>query len=133
MNRYDFMIGDLVTFKDCLEEDRIIPIRITAIRDCDNHFLAQIDGDDISDELEFDDEIVGIPLTPEILEKNGFKPGIISWILWDEETDECLIMLKRINNAFIFPPLAGMSFGIQYIHELQHLFRLGGIKKQIVI
>ena len=74
-----------------------------------------------------------IPLTPEILEKNGFKPGIISWILWDEETDECLIMLKRINNAFIFPPLAGMSFGIQFVHELQRLFRLGWIKKQIVI
>jgi len=78
-----------------------------------------------------EDAIEPIPLTPEILEKNGFKPGIISWILWDEETDECLIMLKRINNAFIFPPLAGMSFGIQYVHELQHLFRLGGIEKSI--
>ena len=74
-----------------------------------------------------------IPLTPEILEKNGFKPGRISWIFWDEETDECLIVLKRINNAFIFPPLAGISFGIQYVHELQHLFRLGGIKKEIII
>lgn len=119
IRKEELMIGDWVQ-TDLGEIQQVVELRQDGIMLAYNDFYA-------------DGELDGVPLTPEILEKNGFKPGIISWILWDEETDECLIMLKRINNAFIFPPLAGMSFGIQFVHELQRLFKLGGIKKQIVI
>ena len=69
-----------------------------------------------------------IPLTPEILEKNGFVPATngVSWYLRDDDTDECLLVLNKIHNAFVMST-AGMTIGFQYVHQLQHLLRLCGI------
>lgn len=75
MKANELMIGDWVTFKDCQHENPIL-IKIIAIgfqADEENDCLVQIDGDKGCDIITIDDEIVGIPLTAEILEKNGFE------------------------------------------------------------
>ncbi len=73
-------------------------------------------------------------LTEDILEKNGFKPdngSALSWSLQDDLGDTTLKLFK-ISNAFVLPTV-GMTIAIQYVHELQMLFELCGIKRQIKI
>lgn len=75
-----------------------------------------------------------ILLTEDILEKNGFKPdngNALSWSLQDDLYDTVLRLFK-ISNAFVLPTV-GMTIAIQYVHELQNLFELCGIKRQIKI
>lgn len=75
------------------------------------------------------DELFPIPITPEILEKNGFvKQGFPGWEIY---TEDFLILWRiRCFNA------ANGSFHrshISYVHELQHALRLCGIKKEIML
>lgn len=58
-----------------------------------------------------------IPLTPEILEKNGFSRNGLHIALFD----------RRGGDDFL-----GAS-NLQYVHELQHAMRLCGIEKEIVL
>lgn len=85
-------------------------------------------------------EIEPIPLTPEILEKNGFeKLGYDGWeyklkkvnklmysVLWRCDYPNAL----RISS---YSPVYGdfNSFHIDNVHELQHALRLCGIDKKI--
>ena len=83
-----------------------------------------------------------IPLTPDILEKNGFeKQGFEGWllpfgtkpenglILWRTDYGTPHLMIESYSSKY------GdfRSFGIQYAHELQHALRLCWIDKEIVI
>lgn len=56
-----------------------------------------------------------IPLTPEILEKNEFSRNGLDIALFD----------RKGGDDFV-----GAS-NLQYVHELQHVFRLCGIEKEI--
>lgn len=79
------------------------------------------------------DEVQPIPLTPEILEKNGFiEDGERHWTLSDEYTGDDVIGLYEVANGFTMPTSC-LAIGLQNVHELQHLFRLCGIKKDIVL
>jgi hypothetical protein len=77
------------------------------------------------------DEIEPIPLTTEILEKNGFI-----------KSEEDPILMGGIGCAIIYGGYKRLdedkflSYGdnmypIRYVHQLQHALRLCGIKKQI--
>ena len=72
----ELMIGDFVTFKECQKDKIPFGVKIIALghqdRGEENAALVCIDGAKTFDIIEIDDEIVGIPLTPEILEKNGW-------------------------------------------------------------
>ena len=72
MTYKDLMVGDYVTFKDCQKDTTPTIIKIWQING-DNDAFVSIDNDDSLDEISIDDEIVGIPLTDEILKKNGFQ------------------------------------------------------------
>lgn len=83
-----------------------------------------------------------IPLTPEILEKNGFEKRRGGEFIYDED-DENIFMVyypKSMNYNGIYDYI-DISRGcveikelpIQYVHELQHALRLCGIKKEIKI
>lgn len=77
-----------------------------------------------------------IPLTPEILEKNGFKKcdGCNQWTLYKPHFYCILCDIDK-------PYLEIASYngdigefnrsGIRFIHELQHALRLCGIEKEI--
>ena len=72
MKANELMIGDYVTFADCQKDKYPSIVKIWQINEAGEAFVS-IDGNEALDEIDIDDEIVGIPITPEILEKNGFK------------------------------------------------------------
>ena len=81
----------------------------------------------------FWNEVQPIPLTQEILKKNGFKEdGKRHWTLSDEYTGDDVIGLYEVANGFTMPT-SGLTIGLQSVHELQHLFRLCGITREIII
>lgn len=77
-----------------------------------------------------------IPLTAEILEKNGFRTfGLIDapkYGLW--LNDGRIIELSRIDNGWrIWVFYNNIPMSLNYLHELQHALRLCGIDKEIVL
>ncbi len=84
-----------------------------------------------------------IPLTPEILEKNGFVLKPDGWIWCGEEgveeQDYIFIQFRKgcdevrlVELNFVNNVLAKFRT-IQFVHELQHALRLCGIDKKIVL
>lgn len=119
MESKSLMIGDWVTFKDCQHENPI-PIKIVAIGfqgGDENGCLVQINGDEACDIIEIDSEIVGIPITAEILWKNFPDPEIVCW--------------HPDNNTYRIIIGDDVALNINYVHELQHALRLCGIEKTI--
>ena len=124
MKSDELMLGDWVYVKD-------YPMRPTPTKIKPEHFIRSL--------VVFEP----IPLTPEILEKNGFKKqdgnvwllykykddeptkGSLYYILWDMDEN-----YLEINS---FTSLTGdfNRIGIRYIHELQHALKLCGIEKTI--
>jgi len=83
------------------------------------------------------DEIFPIPLTPEIIEKNGFVKQDDGWYkITLGEYD--LVGVQNFENvswifrAIVFPNLIDY-LGINYVHELQHALKLCKIDKKIVL
>lgn len=155
MNANELIIGDLVTFKDCQNDEAPSIVKIWQINAAGDA-LVSIDGDDALDEIVIDDEVVGIPLTPEILEKNGFDWGYTAseeefcsatgcgypeekgWcfdegageikIIFPNDTDGGLI---RLDDQCVDRHLEILFLKPIYVHELQHALRLCGIEKEI--
>ena len=84
------------------------------------------------------DEIVPIPITPEILEKNEFKndgkdKNMYYWnwsicnncISYDKETGKIRIFHSLGELVFVLP--------LRYVHEVQHALKLCKIEKKIVL
>lgn len=82
-----------------------------------------------------------IPLTPEILEKNGFvKESEVSYERFEwRESGSVAITLNRDSfsksETFVLTTFKigvnGWLLRIEYVHELQHAIRLAGIEKEI--
>ena len=72
-----------------------------------------------------------IPLTPEILEANGFELLRDTWY-FNQEGKPILI---RFADDYIVIIINGdkVPMKLRYVHELQHALRLCGIKKEIII
>ena len=132
MKAKELMIGDYITFKDCVKEGTILPIKIVAIgyveRGKENEVLAQIGGDKTCDVIELDDECAGIPLTPEILEKNGF---IYSELPFEQSWQQFGLSLYRGGEGYRVNCGNNVSAIIDSVNQLQHLFLLCGIEKEI--
>ena len=79
-----------------------------------------------------------IPLTPEILEKNGFvnDRGIYCW---RDENKQITYFSKENNRPYCTYSFVNIESGcidvnelpMEYVHELQHTLRLCGIKIEI--
>ena len=120
MKASDLMLGDLVRwFGNLCKVD--LPFLITEFSDKDES-----------------NNVEPIPLTDEILEKNGFI---------EDDNDDCWgdadcyfsphYIDKKINSweATIEPTSGRGDFNgnLTYIHELQHALRLCGIEKKIIL
>ena len=71
-----------------------------------------------------------IPLTQEILEKNGFSNKGTLWYLEEDNFE----LEHNNNDSFIW--IVGDVYivaSIKYVHELQQALRLCGIEKEIVL
>lgn len=127
----DLMVGDWVR------------IKITQ----HNTTVTNIDANSVYTEAAFPiryDEIEPIPLTSEILEKNGFKPYIPEGHL--ETVYACQDISKAVANELyaLWPHQDGSFYlllrvdgkdvvrmDVHYIHKLQHALKLCEIKKTI--
>ena len=154
MRNVDLMVGDLVTFKDCQNDEKPVIVKVMELHRYDDLILASIDGDKFYDELELDDEIVGIPLTEKILTKNGFRwdgSGQQEMMFMTPHNDKGIrynlyvgLKHKTINVYSTFPELKSPNWRKHnrvdlevcgpYVHELQHCFQMCGIiDKEIVL
>ena len=95
------------------------------------------------------EDINPIPLTPEILENNGFTGGEYKsytgdvWYLKEEGFRKIGLTMSRKESTLwgekikpLSPDSIGHNFAvpnIKYVHELQHALRLCGINKEIII
>jgi len=132
MTQEELMIGDLVSYKNKM------PCKITAM--CKD--VAVVDNDTGQDWRIDYDKLTPIPLTAEILKKNGFiikekwaqignfgDSPLIMWhfaddpILRDYKT-ELEVHQNDTGKVHIHVPC-------EYVHELQHVLRLCNIDKEI--
>lgn len=126
MKAKDLMIGDWVYDTILKGNTKVEMLSLSGIKG-DFH-------ENVCDENTFEP----IPLTPEILEKNGF--GFIKndntksvwngwWIYKDLELGVCC--LDRIQNWPCFINIDDANIKCEYVHQLQHALRLCGIEKEI--
>ena len=120
MKPIDLMIGDYIMFN----KNTYI---IEEISKKGWAHLIDNDGSECHVELSSDyilDAITPIPLTAEILEKNGFvKQWNNNWQFNDYHS----IIISEDFYIAIFE----LSTRLDYVHELQHALRLAGIEKEI--
>ena len=135
----DLMIGDWVYRKRSYDNELILcQIIATNRKGCTIEFNngSSWSGEWIGD-------IEPIPLTPEILEKNGFEPDcdkkyyknknwsnlIIRHCIECYEKDFCVGEMLYCYDT----PQFNSWFSVLYVHELQHTLKLCGIDKEIVL
>lgn len=84
-------------------------------------------------------EIEPIPLTPEILEKNGFvKQDYDGWLIHEDNGRGLIEYRTDYFDGFLIinyikKPFSKISVKLKHVHELQHALRLCGINKEITI
>lgn len=149
----DLMIGDWVAAKGIDKPFRVVYITYSAMKEQLCIFGKTSDGIRVGPFLS--EEIQSILLTPEILEKNGFKlvegeihPSSVIYVWIEGGKRDCFIEVTSYN-----PPARGVKFlvrintestqktgrdmihscDIEYIHQFQHAMKLCNIDKEIVL
>lgn len=129
------MIGDWVAYNG--DVDYINPIKIEGM-DIATGMCITSDRDDVGF-----DGVDPIPLTAEILEKNGFvKYNEVSDTPPYDQDEEGNMYYSykeehkfwgwwQPNNVYFIPVNAMLDLEIKYVHELQHALRLCNIEKEI--
>lgn len=74
-----------------------------------------------------------IPLTPEILKKNGFTYFTGLWYFQTEERIPIQICFEDNDIISMSIKCNPVSINLKYVHQLQHVLRLCGIKKEIML
>ncbi len=149
------MIGDYVTFKDCQNEEYPIPVKIIAIgwEGDENGCLVEID-DEIGKNNGYDileiDELVGLPITPKLLNStiddcpaqlaDGKDEWQILTLHGGNENDPAYdVIIADGGNGVYETTLINHDTGkrfdgvIRYVHELQHALQLCDIDKEIML
>lgn len=143
MKANDLMVGDLLRVNSdntCITRDTIVTVRAIDedIRQASHigcAFCSPLDDRQIGEEI-WCDYLDPIPLTPEILEKNGFTKVNSQRYEWGSLEDAEYINInpkkgiihingKNRSNANLYGQFS--------VHELQHALRLCGIDKEIVL
>ena len=133
----ELMVGDIVEY---LDGDQPIPVVVVKIDGpSDVVCLKQKNGHKFNTTIEY---LRPIPLTPEILEKNGFR------IVFDGELHvsyfqdiESFHTEVKVDKIGIYQKLSmfdGLGNGVtiiecKYVHQLQHAFSIYKINKQITL
>lgn len=118
MKANELSIGDWV-YDAILKENTIIKVLTE----------TKIQGD-IDDELWGISTYDPIPLTPEILEKNGFEYNELPFVQGWEQFG---LTLYQGGNGYRINCGQNVALRLVSVHELQHALRLCGIEKEIVL
>ena len=151
MRANELMIGDWVKFADNVDwADGLNgkPVQVEGLRD-DDAAIKVYDPRPNSEFRDFwsddEDDFEPIPLTDEILKKNGWEIGTIpdicngteDWAIWPVDSEiEIPFRLQRGYDGhrwWIVVGIGGLLTHIDYVHEFQHALRLCGIEKDIVL
>ena len=136
------MLGDYITFLDVQNDSYCPKLKVCGLIG-DDVYVSN-DGDPVLDVVD-PDELAGIPLTPEILEKNGFEKldfshfqiGDRRLVLdadgrWNGPLSWHWVVTEMDTNAKGQPVVLDYYVAtISYVHQLQHALRLCGIEKEI--
>ena len=138
MNASELMIGDHVFFLGHVHQIRAIEHKPE-----DNLSTIMFYGK--NKVITTTKEVEPIPLTAEILEKNGWKDWFehstiarsVS-VLVEDNTSLCIQEIKGQDSMFVQISHCGAGTfefrkHLKYVHELQHALRLCGIDKEIVL
>lgn len=138
MNARELMIGDWVRIKDLKDPYK----RLSSI----DEYRGKVDFWDGEELIVTSiDNVSPIPLTGEILEKNGFK--IRRRYIWERRDNYCCVKvhiapkMEIEGEIFDEPPILlqvdtaiiSLNIIIEYVHELQNALRLCGVEKEITI
>ena len=134
MKANELMVGDYVLYDGLILEVGGLTdydIKIDLLKG--NEIYAQFWDEDM-------DNIQGIPITPEILEKNGFiNYGETWYVPADTDGNHIMVGFHRHETIFeiykkhIFSFRKDYEPGEAFVHELQHALRLCGIDKEIIV
>lgn len=137
----ELSIGDWVCAKlakwESDDADKTPPLRVKRIDGIERHNLYVDLFNPATNTIEhtaFVEDLIPIPLTPEVLEKNGFKLCIINRQFEDRIWDSVAIRKCHTEDYYrLF--LYGLRIGIKLcnVHQLQHALRLAGIEKEIEV
>lgn len=137
MKATDLMIGDWVqSFGE--------PHKIIGIRTDTPYPYIKTNMSDTWYEWGMKDLADGIPLTPEILEKNGWEIAgpSIERFYWHEDVPFCLPMCgfehsngRNVSSDKLFSDefFEIVNMRLSFVHELQHALKMCGIEKEIVL
>lgn len=85
-------------------------------------------------------DIIPIPLTPEILKKNGilYEKQSYYYVIKDDKDLECTYYIQQVQGDWaigvdIRAYDCSVFARIKYVHQLQHALKLCGIDKEIVV
>ena len=141
MKASELMCGDWISY---IEDGKLYYARVSEVY---KPSVFTDDGEFEGRDVE-EDEIIPVQITPEILEKSGWKK-----VGEDERTGVSVMQIEYDGNAFWWTEMNGecgcedvenedgeekfvkvfSCVQVCYVHELQHALRLCGIDKEIVI
>ena len=139
----DLSIGDWVRVDDF---DKVLIKRVSAIDGTRNQ-IGIIKNNRSGIYWYYDDEFEPIPLTPEILAKNGFdapkaKVWNDSWY-WSNRKDVALELRESFGLWYMeivtkeqrsgLQSNRKLGIGLKYVHQLQNALRLAGVGKEIEV
>lgn len=132
MKATELMIGDWVLQNDTLHQNR--PCRIAGIYD---DVIVDVTGEKVP---LHESHLNPIPLTEEILNKNGFYFYRINELCsnsnYFNEDEELKLELSLGRSGKIFWTVNATEYilmPLDYVHQLQHALRLCGIEKEIKV
>ena len=120
MKAQDLMVGDWIYHKITGENLQITEILSWGVKV--NEYK-----DAVADSI----DIKPIPLTPEILEKNGFVYNDMPFVQGWEQFG--LTLYRGDNDGFLINCGENVAMKINAVHQLQNALRLAGIEKEITL
>ena len=149
MKANELMIGDWVTSRKWIEK----PFRLINVTEKKGDFFYGRTAEDSIVGPFFIEELEPIPLTPEILEKNGWekdddgfyepimelnevskdRKGESIWIEWSIEKHELDVSKETPNIRTSIGCMNRVYIVCEFVHELQHALNLCGIEKEIIL
>ena len=136
----ELSIGDYFTSKDASDYPECPILQVKGMIDDESYAIYISENESEVFYIYGIDDLKGIPLTPEILEKNGFEKMPRGYFVYEDD-DESLKMEfypKEMNYNGIYDfididrgCITIKELPLMNVHELQHALRLCGIEKEI--
>lgn len=121
MEKLEYIPGDLVYIHGSLR----------IVSNCDGYYATYYDENERLQEVNVN-VIEGIPITPEILEKNGWKSINGKYALKIKNANYVVLEFTE-DGIYTYINENTMLFTIKYIHELQHLLFGFGLNSEMEV